>query len=249
MPALELKTPEQVAAMRRAGLVVAAALSQVQQAALPGVTGLQLDQIAEQVIRDHGAKPNFLGYNGYPASICLSPDDVIVHGIPNSQPLREGQIISVDCGAVLDGWHGDAAITFGIGEIDQAAEQLIEVTRQALWAGIRAMSPGNHVRDIGQAVETCVRQSAGHFGVIEDYTGHGIGRAMHMSPDVPNYATRTRGPKLRVGAVLAIEPMVVEQSIESLLEADGWTVRTADSGRAAHWEHTVALTEQGFSVL
>jgi methionyl aminopeptidase len=246
---IDAKTPEQILAMRRAGLVVAAALEAVRAAAAPGVSGLDLDRLAESVIREAGARPNFLGYEGYPASICLSVDDVVVHGIPGRETLRDGMVVSVDCGAELDGWHGDAAITFGIGAIDPAAETLIAETRKALWAGIAAMATGRWVRDIGAAVSESVHLGAPGLGVLEDYVGHGIGREMHTAPDVPNYPTRHRGPRLCQGAVLAIEPMVVEHSIATRVERDGWTVRTKDRGRAAHWEHTVARTDKGVWVL
>jgi methionyl aminopeptidase len=243
------KTPEELRLMRAAGLVVAAALAAVRDAARPGVSAVDLDRLAEKTIRDAGATPSFLGYHGYPASLCVSVDQVVVHGIPDTTPFAAGSIVSVDCGAILDGWHGDAAITFAIGEVDDAGAHLIETTRAALWAGIAAMARADKVGGIGEAVEAAV-QGAGHgFGVLEDYVGHGIGTAMHMAPDVPNYRTRNPGPRLHPGVTLAIEPMVVEGDIATRVDPDGWTVRTADAGRAAHWEHTVARTEGGVWVL
>jgi methionyl aminopeptidase len=235
--------------MRQAGLVVAAALDAVRAAAAPGLTPRELDRIAERVIREAGAVPSFLGYHGYPASTCISVGDVVVHGIPGDVPLADGDIVSIDCGAVLAGWHGDAAITLGIGRVDDAGAGLIEATRRGLIAGIAAMANGQRVGDIGAAVEAAVHGANPTLGVLEDYVGHGIGRAMHMDPDVPNFATRYAGPKLRPGVTLAIEPMVVEGRLTTRIERDGWTVRTLDGGRAAHWEHTVARTEGGVWVL
>ncbi|MDR1428120.1 MAG: type I methionyl aminopeptidase, partial [Bifidobacteriaceae bacterium] len=243
--AIPAKTPDQLRSMRAAGLVVARALDAVRAAAAPGVAPTELDRIAEKAIRDAGATPSFLGYGGYPATLCVSVNDVVVHGIPDKTALASGDIVSIDCGAVLAGWHGDAAITVAIGEVDDAGKRLIEVTRGALWAGIAAMAQGSRVRDIGAAVEAAVHRADPSLGVLEDYVGHGIGTQMHMDPDVPNYAARASGPKLHAGVTLAIEPMVVEGKIATHLEADGWTVRTADGLRAAHWEHTVARTEAG----
>jgi methionyl aminopeptidase len=246
---IPVKTPDQLRAMRAAGLVVAAALDAVREAVRPGVTALALDRVAEEVIRDAGAVPSFLGYHGYPASLCISADDVVVHGIPDQTPLGEGSIVSIDCGAIVKGWHGDAAITVPVGEVDDAATRLIETTRAALWAGIAAMAVAPRVGGIGAAVEAAVHAADPTLGVLEDYVGHGIGREMHMDPDVPNYPTRNPGPRLTPGVTLAIEPMVVEGGIDTRIEPDGWTVRTTDGTRAAHWEHTVARTQGGVWVL
>ncbi|MDR1293643.1 MAG: type I methionyl aminopeptidase [Bifidobacteriaceae bacterium] len=243
------KTSDEVRAMRQAGLIVAAALDAARGAATVGATPRDLDRIAERTIRDAGAVPSFLGYDGYPASLCVSVGDVVVHGIPDEVPFADGDIVSIDCGAIWNGWHGDAAITVPIGTVDDVGTHLIDATRASLWAGIAAMAHGRHVRDIGVAVDAAVRDAGGNLGVLEDYVGHGIGREMHMDPDVPNYPTRSPGPRLRPGITLAIEPMVVEGSIATRIEADGWTVRTADGGRAAHWEHTVARTDHGVWVL
>ncbi|MDR2253860.1 MAG: type I methionyl aminopeptidase [Bifidobacteriaceae bacterium] len=246
---VELKTPAQIRAMRASGLVTARALAAVREALTPGAVARDVDALAESVIRDAGARPNFLGYDGYPASICLSINDVVVHGIPQGQVLREGDVVSVDCGAVLDGWHSDAAVTVCVGEAQAHAEALVEVTRRALWDGVAAFASAARVGEIGAAVEASVRQAAPSFGVIRDYGGHGIGTAMHMDPDVLNYAARERGPRVRPGMVLAIEPMVVEREIAASVDTDGWTVRTVDGGLAAHWEHTVARTAAGVWVL
>jgi methionyl aminopeptidase len=235
--------------MRQAGLIVAEALDAVRAAAAPGALAGSLDAIAEKVIRAAGATPSFLGHHGYPASICLSINDVVVHGIPRRQVLAEGDVVSVDCGAVLRGWHGDSAVTFGVGEVDEPARRLIEATEASLWAGIAAMARGVRVGDIGTAVADAIERLDPSLGVLEEYVGHGIGQAMHMWPDVPNYPTRDRGPRLRPGVTLAIEPMVVTGAIDTHVEADDWTVRTDDGGLAAHWEHTVARTEGGVWVL
>jgi methionyl aminopeptidase len=204
---------------------------------------------AERVIRAAGAVPNFLGYEGYPASICWSVNDVVVHGIPRDQVLRPGDIVSVDCGAELDGWHSDAAITVVVGEAHARAEVLVEVTRRALWDGIAAFAKATHVGEVGAAVEASVRAAEPSFGVLREYVGHGIGTAMHMAPEVPNFRSRDRGPKIRPGLVLAIEPMVVEGKLPTSVDSDGWTVRTVDGRLAAHWEHTVARTDGGVWVL
>jgi methionyl aminopeptidase len=235
--------------MRASGLVTAAALAAVRGALVPGAVASEIDALAESVIREGGAKPNFLGYEGYPGSICFSVNDVVVHGIPESQVLRPGDVVSIDCGAVLDGWHSDAAITVAIDEVDPRSEVLIEATRQALWDGIAAFARAQYVGEIGRAIGASIRAAEPSFGVLRDYTGHGIGTAMHMPPDVFNFAARERGPRVRPGLVLAIEPMVVEGGIETSVDSDNWTVRTVDASRAAHWEHTVARTPDGVWVL
>ena len=248
---IEVKTPEQIELMRGAGLVVAQTLELLRAAVAPGVTTRQLDAIAEESIRDHGAVPSFLGYHGFPASICTSVNDEVVHGIPGDRLLVAGDQISIDCGAILAGWHGDAAITVGVGDIDPAAVELSRVTEDALWRGLAAARPGNRVVDIGTAVADSVRAEPGGaaYGIVEEYVGHGIGTSMHMDPNVPNYATGGRSPMLEVGMALAIEPMVCagDRSVRTL--ADDWTVVTADGARACHWEHTVAITERGPWVL
>jgi len=244
----------EIDAMAAAGAVVAAALKAVHAAAVSGTSTLSLDEIAESVIREAGATPSFLGYHGYPASICSSINDRVVHGIPSAaEILGPGDLVSIDCGAVLDGWHGDAAITFGIGALDPADEALSEATKHSLEAGIAAMISGNRLTDVAHAIEQGTRAAQaryGHeFGIVQGYGGHGIGRQMHMDPFLPNEGSPGRGPLLAPGSVLAIEPMLTLGTSKTLVLDDEWTVTTADGSRAAHWEHTVAVTERGPRIL
>lgn len=246
---VQIKTEEQIGLMREAGLVVAAALAAVTEAVRPGVTGRQLDAIAEDVIRSSGATPSFLGYYGYPASICVSVDNAIVHGIPDEHPLREGSLVSVDCGANLHGWHGDAAVTLPVGQIGQGARELSDVTRSSLWHGLAHARAGGHLGDIGAAVERTVNGAAHDYGIVRNYVGHGIGTEMHMAPDVPNVGPAGRGPTLVAGMVLAVEPMITLGAPDNTTLEDDWTVVTMDGSLAAHWEHTVAITSTGPWVL
>ncbi len=241
------KSPEEIGRMRRAGRLVGHTLTLVSAAARPGVTLLELDALAERTIRAAGAVPSFLGYHGFPATLCLSPNDRIVHGIPNGHALREGDILSIDCGAVVEGYHGDAAVTVPIGEVDDAAQRLIETTEQAMWAGIAQVRAGNRLSDVGHAVEQ-VAAGPG-YGVVREYVGHGIGTRMHEEPQVPNYGRPGRGLRLDVGLVLAIEPMLNEGGPETMVLDDHWTVVTRDGSRSAHFEHTVAITPDGPEVL
>jgi methionyl aminopeptidase len=241
-------------AMAAAGAVVAAALRAVREAAAPGVSTQSLDQIAESVIRDAGATPSFLGYHGYPASICSSVNDRVVHGIPSAgEELAAGDLVSVDCGAILDGWHGDAAITFGVGQLIHADEILSQATKESMEAGIAAMVPGNRLTDVSHAIETATHAAEARygraFGIVEGYGGHGIGRQMHMDPFLPNEGAPGRGPLLAPGSVLAIEPMLTLGTGKTVVLDDQWTVTTADGSRAAHWEHTVAATDGGPRIL
>ncbi|MGD9619936.1 MAG: type I methionyl aminopeptidase [Mycolicibacterium sp.] len=241
-------------AMAAAGSLVAAALRAVRGAAVPGVSTLELDAIAETVIRDGGAAPSFLGYHGFPATICSSVNDRVVHGIPSAtEKLASGDLVSIDCGAVLDGWHGDAALTFGVGALIAVDEALSEATRESMEAGIAAMLPGNRLTDVSHAIELGTRaaETRHHrkFGIVAGYGGHGIGRQMHMDPFLPNAGAPGRGPYLEPGSVLAIEPMLTLGTTKTVLLDDGWTVVTADGSRAAHWEHTVAVTEDGPRIL
>ncbi len=235
--------------MRKAGRVVAEMHSAIRSAIRPGVTTAALDRIGRDVIERRGAQSNFLGY-GYPpfsGVICASPNDVIVHGIPGPYRLAEGDIISIDCGAIIEGWHGDAAFTVGVGEIDPEAERLISVTEASLWAGIQAMVPGGRLSDIGAAVQAVV-EAAG-FSVVREYTGHGIGTAMHEAPDIPNWGRPGKGRVLGPGQTYAVEPMVCAGGPEAKVLEDQWTVATRDGRLAAHTEHTIAITEQGPEIL
>jgi len=247
---IELKTPEQVALMREAGRVVGRTLDLLREAAVPGVTLKQLDALAEESIRSHGAVPSFLGYGRppFPASICASVNEVVVHGIPDDRVLKDGDLLSIDCGAILAGWHGDAAITVAVGTVDPAMLELSRVCEASLHAGIAAMVDGGRLSDIGAAVEAAI-ESAGDYGILEDYTGHGIGTSMHMDPQVPNYGEPGKGPRLKVGTVLAIEPMITAGSADTVVLADDWSVATADHSWSAHWEHTVAITPEGPQIL
>ena len=246
---IQIKTPEQLVHMRKAGLVVARTLRVLADAVRPGISTAQLDEIAAAEIRSAGAVPSFLGYMAYPATICTSVNEVIVHGIPGENSvLKDGDIISIDCGAILDGWHGDAAITVGVGNIDPADQALLNACETALWAGIAQATPANQLGDISHAIESSVRAS-GSYGLVEEYTGHGIGTEMHMDPAVPNYGPPAVGPRLRSGMALAIEPMITRGTRMNAELSDGWTVITADGSRAAHFEHTVGITPDGPWVL
>lgn len=248
------RTSGELDAMAAAGAVVGAALVAVREAAKPGVSTLELDQVAESVIRDAGAVPSFLGYHGFTGSICSSVNEVVVHGIPSvSVVLAEGDLVSIDCGAILDGWHGDSAWTFGIGELSQADIDLSEATRLSLEAGIAAMLPGNRLTDVSHAIEqgthAAEKVHGRLYGIVDGYGGHGIGREMHMEPFLPNEGKPGKGPKLVVGSVLAVEPMLTLGTYETEVLDDEWTVVTVDGSRAAHWEHTVAVTEDGPRIL
>jgi methionyl aminopeptidase len=247
---IQYKTAEQMKLMRRAGLVVADALDAVRTALQPGATTEQLDAIAEDVIRSAGAIPSFLGYQGYPATLCISVNEEIVHGIPGTRAIVPGDVVSIDCGAILHGWHGDAAFTAIVpptdGPVDERDAELVEVTRRSMWAGIAAMVEGERLNAVGAAVEDHVGD---RFGIVEGYGGHGIGTQMHQDPHVLNYRTRDRGPRMRAGLCIAIEPMLTAGDAGTRVLADDWTVVTKDGSRAAHWEHSIALTEGGPWVL
>ena len=248
------RTPGELDAMAAAGAVVAAALRAVRAAAAPGVSTKELDDVAESVIRQANGTPSFLGYHGYPASICSSVNDRVVHGIPaHDEKLAAGDLVSIDCGAIIDGWHGDSAVTFGVGTLTAMDEALSAATKQSMEAGIAAMIPGNRLTDVSHAIETGTRAAerahGRRFGIVAGYGGHGIGRAMHMDPFLPNEGEPGRGPTLVVGSVLAIEPMLTLGTTKTRILADEWTVVTADGSRAAHWEHTVAVTEDGPRIL
>ena len=250
--AIEIKTPDQLAVMRQAGLVVARALAAITEAAAPGVTTGELDSIARDVLADHGATSSFLGYKAhgavpYPGVICASVNDEVVHGIPGRRVIREGMLVSVDAGAILDGYHGDAARTFHVGEPPAAVATLLATTRLALMAGIAAARPGARIRDVSGAVED-VAVAAG-LGIVRECVGHGIGTAMHEPPDVPNYRGRSAGMRLEVGHTLAIEPMLTIGSPEVGLLDDGWTIVSRDGSLACHFEHSIAITSEGPRIL
>lgn len=248
---VELKTPEQITVMRRSGHLLHRVHDMLAQNIRPGITTAALDALAEEMIRAEGATPNFLGYQGYPATLCISVNEVVVHGIPDERELREGDVVSIDGGCIIDGWHSDAARTHIVGDPRSAAdEDLVEITEDALWAGIAALASAQRVGEIGAAIEDFVTARVGDaLSPLEDFGGHGIGSAMHQPPDVMNYRTRSKGPKIRPGMCLAIEPMLIQGPGDWVLEDDDWTVRATGGGRAAHFEHSVAVTEQGLLVL
>ncbi|MGQ0839157.1 type I methionyl aminopeptidase [Actinokineospora sp.] len=251
---IEIKTPAQLDAMRAAGLVVAKTLATLSAAVRPGVSTGELDELAEQTIRDAGAVPSFKGYHGFPASICASVNEQIVHGIPaKSQVLADGDMISIDCGAILDDWHGDSAVTLFVGTVADPDQALSDATHASMLAGIAAIVPGARLTDVSHAIETSVHSSerahGRSYGIVREYGGHGIGSSMHMDPFLPNHGKPGKGPRLRVGMAIAIEPMLTLGAEETVELEDGWTVITADGSRAAHWEHTVAITDDGPWVL
>jgi methionyl aminopeptidase len=257
---IEIKTPAQIAKMRVAGLLVGQTLELLRSRVVPGISTGDLDAIAEKNIRDAGGVPSFLGYSQppFPATICASVNDEVVHGIPGARVLEHGDVISIDCGAIVDGWHGDAAVTVPVGEVSPEATELMRVTEESLWAGIAAARLGGRVSDISHAVETHVRAAeaarrAGgletSYGILEDFTGHGIGTAMHQPPNVPNVGRPGRGPKLERGLALAVEPMVTLGTEQTYMADDEWTITTRDGSWAAHFEHTFTLTPDGAWVL
>ncbi len=242
-----LKSAQEIQSMREAGRVVAQVLDALTKAVAPGVSTAELDHLAEGIIRKAGAVPSFKGYNGFPASICASVNEEVVHGIPGMKVLRSGDIISIDVGAQVDGFHGDAAVTLPVGLIDAETARLLQVTEESLYKGIAQAKEGQRLSDISHAVQA--HAEAYGFGVVRDYVGHGIGRAMHEDPQIPNFGPPGRGPRLRVGMVLAIEPMVNAGTFAVESMADGWTVVTSDGRPSAHFEHTVAITSDGPVIL
>jgi len=253
---LDVKTPDQIRRMRRAGLVVGETLALLRERAKPGMTTAELDRIAEEYIRGRGAVPSFLGYHGFTGTLCVSVNEEVVHGIPGAREIREGDLVSIDCGAIVDGWHGDAALSLVAGgrEAGSAADlALIDATEDAMWAGIAALAVGSPLYAVGAAVADSVAAAAAAtqatYGIVEDYGGHGIGTEMHQDPQVPNYRVRDRGPLVRSGLTVAIEPMVTLGTADTDVLGDDWTVITRDGSRAAHWENSVAVTDQGLWVL
>jgi methionyl aminopeptidase len=245
---LPRRTADELRQMRAAGRVVAEMHEAIRATARPGVTTRQLDLVARDVLSSRGATSNFLGYHGFPATICASVNDELVHGIPNDRQLEDGDVLSIDCGAIVNGWHGDAAFTMAVGSIDAEARRLIDTAERALSAAIAAMLPGGHLGDVGAAVDSVV--SAAGYGSPRNYCGHGIGRAMHEDPDVENRGRRGKGPRLDPGVVLAIEPMLIAGGRDDIVVLDDdWTVVTADGSLAAHTEHTVVVTDHGPDIL
>ena len=243
-----LKSAEEIAKMRRAGRIVAATIDAVTSAVRPGLTTADLDEVAEKTILDEGATPSFKGYRGFPASLCTSLNEEVVHGIPGPKKLKQGDILSLDFGAIWEGYHADAAVSVFVGEPPSAeAEKLVRVTEEALEAGISQVRPGLRLSDISNAVQQVV-EGAG-FAVVREYVGHGVGRNLHEDPQIPNFGPPGRGPELRQGLVVAIEPMVNMGGWETRVLADGWTVVTADGSLSAHFEHTIAVTDEGPEVL
>ncbi|MGA0883528.1 MAG: type I methionyl aminopeptidase, partial [Candidatus Nanopelagicales bacterium] len=242
-PKVEIKTPVQIKKMHTAGGVVAKALAQIKKAAQPGVTSAELDEIAREVILSSNATPSFLGYHGFPGHICVSINDEVVHGIPSStRKLQAGDLVSVDCGAIFDGWHGDAAITIEIGEVSEELKSLSEITHRAMMAGIEAAQVGNQISDIGHAIENVAKASNLNIGIVQEYVGHGIGSQMHMAPSVPNYGPPGQGIKLIEGMAIAIEPMFILGSSQVHVLEDEWTVVSSEGSIASHWENTVVIT-------
>lgn len=252
---LEFKTVSQMQVMHQAGLILSRALDAAVEAAAPGVTTAEVDAVFAEVLREAGATPNFLGYYGYPATICASVNEEVVHGIPGDRVLQVGDVLKIDGGCIVDGWHSDSARTVILGSsaegtADPEDERLSEVTRQALWRGIAAFATARHVGEIGEAIDDFVSAQPGApLGILEDYVGHGIGSAMHLPPDVLNYRSGHRGPKVRPGLCLAIEPMLVRGGLQTRVLEDEWTVVTQDGARASQWEHSVARHDGGIWVL
>lgn len=240
---ITLKNSSEFAKMRKAGACVGAVHDAMKRLVAPGVRTAELDAAAYDIIADHGCTPSFLGYLGYEASICASPNSVVVHGIPGEYTLAEGDVITVDVGAIFEGWHGDAAIALAVGAISDQDQHLIDVTQDAMWAGLAAAQPGNRVGDISAAVQA-VGDAAG-CGIVREYVGHGIGKNMHEDPQIPNFGEAGKGLKLREGMALCVEPMFNEGTHETAVLDDGWTVVTMDGSRSCHWEHTVCLTPDG----
>lgn len=239
---VKLKTPEEIELLREAAQIVSKTLGMLASEIKPGVTTLQLDKLADEFIRDHGAKPAFLGLYDFPNSLCMSPNEQVVHGIPNDDPLEDGDIISIDCGSYKNGYYGDHAYTFEVGEVDAEVKKLLKITKESLYEGIRAFRKGNRIGDIGHAIQSYTQTKHG-YGVVRELVGHGVGKEMHEDPQVPNYGKRGRGKKLKEGMVLAIEPMINMGTHRVRQLPDGWTILTADNKPSAHFEHNVALVD------
>lgn len=248
---IEYKTVDQVRRMRSAGLVVAAALSAARSSTVVGARTRDLDDAAARVISDHGASPSFLGYQGFPATVCVSVNDEVVHGIPGDRVIHSGDIVSIDCGAIVDGWHADAAITVLVGDVAPKHVALSEATKRSMWAGVAAVAVGERLSVVGAEVEDSIEAEGSEYdyGIVEEYVGHGIGSQMHQAPDVPNFRTKERFPKIKPGLCIAIEPMITLGEPQTQVLEDDWTVVTDTGAFAAHWEHSVAVLADGIFVL
>lgn len=242
-----LKTDEEIELMRESNMLVAKTLGELAKIIKPGVTSLELDKVAETFIKDNKGYPGFLNYNGFPNSICTSVNEQVVHGIPNDKPLEDGDIISVDCGVLLNGYYGDSAYTFEVGNVKQEIKDLLRVTKESLYKGIEMAVESNRIGDIGFAVQSYCEKHG--YSVVREMVGHGVGKSLHESPEVPNYGRRGNGPKLRAGMVIAIEPMINLGKRNIVLESDNWTISTVDKSPSAHFEHTVAITKNGADIL
>jgi methionyl aminopeptidase len=245
---IEYKSRVEIATMRQAGLVVADALAAVRAMIRPGVSTRALDRVGAEVIAEAGATSNFLGYHGYPATLCISVNDEIVHGIPGGRIIQPGDVVSVDGGAIFDGWHGDSAFSVVVPPVGAADAALVAACEDALWAGIAALAGAERLGEVGAAIEDAV-VNAGPYAIVREYVGHGIGSAMHQAPEVRNFRSKERGPRVVPGLCVAIEPMITLGDRHTKVQEDDWTVVTADGSRAAHWEHTVAVLEDGILVL
>lgn len=242
-----IKTPEEIGLIKQSSLLVGKTLAEVARHLRPGITTRELDRIAEQFIRDHGAIPGFKGYHGYPAALCISVNSVVVHGIPNDYIIKEGDIVSVDCGVVLNGYWGDSAYTFAVGEIAPEVQKLLKHTLESLYKGIEAAVAGNRIGDIGHAVQAHVEQFG--YGVVRDLVGHGLGRQLHEKPEIPNYGRKGTGPMLHEGMILAIEPMINLGTPQVVMDKDGWTIRTRDGKPSAHFEHDIVVRKNKAEIL
>jgi methionyl aminopeptidase len=244
---IEIKTDEEIELLRKSNLLLSATLANVAPLMKPGITTLEINRVAEEYIRDHGGVPGFKGYSGFPNTLCISVNDQVVHGIPSNRVLQEGDIVSVDCGVFMNGFHGDSAYTFAVGEISEELQNLIRVTREALFLGIAKAVAGNRIGDIGHAIQE--HAEANRFSVVREMVGHGVGRNLHEEPEVPNYGRPGTGPMLREGMTIAIEPMINLGRRQIYQERDGWTIRTADHKPSAHFEHSIAVRATKADVL
>ena len=241
------KTPREIALLKEAGRIVALVHQELKKSIVSGITTKEIDKLSEKIIRQYGATPSFKGYQGFPGAVCVSINDMVIHGIPGHQKLKNGDIVSVDVGACYQGYHGDSAWTYAVGEVSDEAKRLMKVTEEALYEGLKQAKPGNHVGDISAAIENYVRKNG--YTSPEDYTGHGVGTSIHEDPMVPNYVKYGHGPLLKPGMVIAVEPMVHAGKKEVKVLKDGWGVVTADHSLAAHYEHTIVITEDGYEIL